>query len=43
MLRLGTPFRAAFIPLVPEASNGGCGVFSHTSTPAVINRANCQS
>jgi hypothetical protein len=34
-LRLGTPFRAAFIPLVPEASSGGSGVFSQTSAPAV--------
>src|SRR5258706_8122535 len=36
MLRLGTPFSAAFIPLVPEASSGYCGVFSHKSTPEVI-------
>src|SRR3569833_4412207 len=33
--RLGTPFRAAFIPLVPDASYGRRGVFTHTSTPAV--------
>src|SRR5512136_2532308 len=32
-LRLGTPFSAAFMPLVPDASNGFCGVFSHRSTP----------
>ena len=30
----GTPFIAAFIPLVPDASIGGNGVLSHTSTPA---------
>ena len=35
-LRFGTPFRAAFIPLVPEASMGGSGVLSQRSTPAVI-------
>lgn len=35
-LKLGTPFSAAFIPLVPDASSGGWGVFSHTSTPEVI-------
>ncbi len=27
--RLGTPLNAAFMPLVPEASSGGSGVFSH--------------
>ena len=37
MLKLGTPLIAAFIPLVPDASCGGCGVFNQTSTPAVIN------
>ena len=31
----GTPFSAAFIPEVPEASYGRSGVFSHTSTPCV--------
>src|SRR5512145_857617 len=31
--RLGTPFRAAFMPLVPEASSGRNGVLSHTSEP----------
>ena len=34
-LNEGTPLSAAFIPLVPEASSGGCGVLSQTSTPAV--------
>ena len=33
----GTPLSAAFIPLVPDASSGGCGVFSQTSTPAVMS------
>jgi hypothetical protein len=37
MLMLGTPLCAAFIPLVPETSSGGRGVFSQTSTPAVIS------
>jgi len=32
MLRLGTPLIAAFMPLVPDASSGGCGVLSQTST-----------
>ena len=32
-LRLSTPFSAAFMPLVPEASSGGSGVFSQTSVP----------
>ena len=27
-----TPFKMAFIPLVPDASKGGRGLFSHTST-----------
>src|SRR5712671_4424309 len=27
-LKLGTPLRAAFMPLVPEASSGYCGVLS---------------
>ncbi len=34
-LNEGTPLSAAFMPLVPEASSGGCGVLSQTSTPAV--------
>ena len=29
---------AAFMPLVPEASIGRMGLFSHTSTPLVIAR-----
>src|SRR5258706_12152253 len=33
MLRLGTPFSAAFIPLVPEASSGNCGVVPPISPP----------
>ena len=35
-LKLGTPFKAAFIPLVPEASMDGSGVLSYISTPDVI-------
>ena len=35
MLRLGTPLRAAFIPLVPDASSGGCGSIQPESTPEV--------
>ena len=38
-LRLGTPLTAAFMPLVPEASSGGCGVLSQTSVPDTISRA----
>jgi len=34
-LNEGTPLSAAFMPLVPEASSGGCGVLSQPSTPAV--------
>ncbi len=39
----GTPLSAAFIPLVPEASIGGWGVFSHTSTPAVSSLPSSRS
>ena len=39
ILKLGTPFSAAFMPLVPEASKGRCGVFSHRSTPLVMSCA----
>ena len=28
-----TPFMAAFMPLVPDASSGRRGLLSHTSTP----------
>src|SRR5215469_11428337 len=42
-LRLGTPLSAAFIPLVPDASRGGCGVFSHTSAPDTSLRASAMS
>jgi hypothetical protein len=35
MLKFRTPLWAAFMPLVPDASYGGRGVFSQTSTPAV--------
>ena len=38
-----TPFMAAFIPLVPDASKGGSGVFSQTSTPLVRNCASLKS
>jgi len=41
--RLGTPLRAAFIPLVPDASSGGRGVLSQTSTPAQASRASAMS
>ena len=41
MLKLGTPLRAAFIPLVPEASMGLWGVLSQRSTPAQSDRAKC--
>ena len=34
ILRLRTPFAAAFIPLVPLASFGRNGLLSHTSTPS---------
>jgi hypothetical protein len=30
---------AAFMPLVPDASSGGNGVFNHTSAPATKSRA----
>ena len=33
MLRCGTPFIAAFMPLVPLASSGLRGLLSHTSQP----------
>ena len=33
-LRFSTPFIAAFMPLVPDASSGGSGVLSQTSAPA---------
>jgi len=39
MPRVGTPLSAAFMPLVPEASFGGCGRSSRTSAPAVSARA----
>lgn len=42
-LKLGTPFSTAFIPLVPDASNGGWGVLSQRSTPAVISFATVRS
>ena len=41
--RLGTPFSAAFMPLVPEASYGRRGVFTHTSTPAVSSAPRSQA
>jgi hypothetical protein len=34
---------AAFMPLVPDASSGGSGVFSQTSTPATMWRASTMS
>ena len=33
MLQFSTPLSAAFIPLVPHASSGRRGLFSHTSQP----------
>ena len=36
---LSTPLAAAFIPLVPLASNGRRGGFSHTSAPCTRYRA----
>jgi Phosphofructokinase len=39
ILKLGTPLRAAFMPLVPEASKGRWGVFNHRSAPAQRQRA----
>ena len=38
MEKLSTPFIAAFIPLVPEASKGRIGLLSQTSHPRVIIR-----
>ena len=35
MERLSVPFMAAFMPLVPLASSGRRGVFSHRSLPEV--------
>ena len=34
---------AAIIPLVPDASRGGSGVLTQTSTPATSNGARCRS
>jgi hypothetical protein len=42
-LRFGTPLKAAFMPLVPDASHGGSGVFSQTSTPETIAAASAMS
>ncbi len=42
-LRLGTPWIAAFIPLVPETSRGGGGGLSHPPTPAQTSFANAMS
>ena len=39
MLQFSAPLRAAFIPLVPQASSGRRGVFSQTSHPWYIVRA----
>ncbi len=36
-------WRAAFIPLVPDASSGRRGLFSHTSTPCTMYRATLMS
>ncbi len=35
---LGTPFWAAFMPDVPDASSGRRGLLSQTSTPWTRNR-----
>src|SRR5262249_16619275 len=42
-LRLGTPLSAAFIPLVPDAWRGGCGVFNHRSATDTSLRASAMS
>jgi hypothetical protein len=34
----GTPFWAAFMPDVPDASSGRRGLLSHVSTPCTRNR-----
>ena len=34
----GTPFWAAFMPDVPDASSGRRGLFSQASTPCTRNR-----
>ena len=39
MLKLRQPLTAAFMPLVPEASSGRRGLFSHTSQPETMVRA----
>ncbi len=41
--QLSTPLRAAFSPLVPQASWGRMGLFSHTSQPAYMSRATAMS
>jgi hypothetical protein len=38
-----TPFIAAFIPEVPDASKGRSGVLSQTSTPLTSSRARSRS
>jgi hypothetical protein len=43
MLTLGTPFMAAFMPLVPLASSGRIGLLSHTSQPRVSRRPSAMS
>ena len=40
-LKLGTPFRAAFIPVVLEASCGPCGVFSPAFPLFVMGPEDC--
>jgi hypothetical protein len=37
--QLSPPLSAAFMPLVPQASSGRRGLFSHTSQPWYIIRA----
>ncbi len=40
-LKLGTPFRAAFIPVVLEASCGPCGVFNPAFPLFVMGPEDC--
>ena len=41
--QLSAPLSAAFMPLVPHASWGRRGVFSHTSQPWISARATAMS
>ena len=39
VLSCSTPFRTAFMPEVPDASKGGKGLLSQTSTPLISSFA----